>query len=218
MKVGIYSILILILVALLAYGRVIPIKLVLGDSLNAAIGSVFGGASADALKQLQLENADLKAQAFNNEVMGDKIKVYSTYPFNNPTEILIAAGTDKNIKVGDVVTFGKTLFVGKVSLVFGDYSVVDTIFDPRMKIAVRVGAKEAAALFRGGNNPQLTLLSRDSGIAADDFVYTAQKDFKYGLEVGKVKRIVDTLGDPVKSADVEPEFQLKDLRDVQIRS
>ncbi len=215
MRYVLYTILILALGGVLVSGVVIYPKFQMSASLSSVLSFLHGGDLVSQLKQLQIENEALKAQIFRDTIVGNKIKVYSTYPFNNPRQIAISAGAGR-VKVGDVITANGTLFVGRVSQVFSDYSIVDTIFDSEMKIEVRVGTKEADALFTGGNNPTLTLLSNNAGVVPGDIVFTAQKDYFYGLEVGRVKTLVNTLGDPVKRAEIEPSLNLKDLRDVEI--
>lgn len=219
MRTFVYSFLIVILGIVFYFGSFVGPK----HGVASAIGGfIFGAPSAASesgeLEKLRQENQALKAQLMMSDLTGNKIKVFSTYPFNNPTEIAISAGSKRGIKTGDVVTVGRTLYVGRVSQVFKDYSIVSTIFDADAKIEARVGEKEADALFTGGNTPGLNLISRNAGIAVGDAVFTAQKGMPYGLQIGKVKQVIDVLGDPVKKAVVEPAVELRDIRDVEVRS
>ncbi len=172
----------------------------------------------DKIKDLQLENEGLKVQILNQVLnTNQKIKVYSTYPFNNREEIAISAGSNKNIGEGDLVTTHNNLLVGKVIRVLDETSFAQTIFDPNWKMAVRVGDKETDALLNGGNEITLTFIPKDSGIKPGDLIISAGRDFIYGLGVGQVKVVEESSTTSFQTATVEPAFNLNELRDVEIR-
>lgn len=171
----------------------------------------------ERIRELEQENENLKLTVFNMSIQGEnKIKVYSSYPFNDKSQIYIAAGEDRNIKVGDLATYGQGILVGKVIRVLQDASIIQTIFDPDWKMAVRVGDREVDALFSGGNELTLSLISKDAPLKPGDLVITASRDLVYGLEAGRIKTVEEISATPFKKAVLEPSFKLSELKDVKI--
>src|SRR3989344_3538051 len=113
-------------------------------SLNKSVASVLGAfAPNDEFQRqillLQQENANLKAQLFKEAIVPqDSAIVYSSYPFNNKSEIVISWGTNEGVAVGDVVAYGNNIIVGQVREVTAKNSVVTTIFDPNFEVGDRV--------------------------------------------------------------------------------
>ena len=191
-------------------------------SLNKSVASVLGAfAPNDEFQRqillLQQENANLKAQLFKEAIVPqDSAIVYSSYPFNNKSEIVISWGTNEGVAVGDVVTYGNNIIVGQVREVTAKNSVVTTIFDPNFETAVRIGTGSVDALMRGGNELTLEFIPGDANIEVGDRVVTASPEFPYGLELGQIK-VIDTKGGSVfKSATLEASFEIKALRNVSI--
>jgi rod shape-determining protein MreC len=171
------------------------------------------------LDELKQENAALRVQLLSQNIFKPStVEVYSSYPLNSKREIAIAAGSSNGVREGDAVTWGEKVLVGKVISVSKNSSIVATIFDPSWEMAVRIGANEINALFKGGNTPTVTLIPHDGIIQSGDIVITASKDFPYGLEVGKIKDIKDTAGTSFREANIETEIQLSDLRHVTIHN
>src|SRR3989344_148609 len=64
---------------------------------------------------LEKENANLRAQLFKETILPQESAiVYSSYPFNNKSEIVISWGTNEGVAVGDVVAYGNNIIVGQV--------------------------------------------------------------------------------------------------------
>ena len=170
------------------------------------------------LAELQRENADLKAQLLIEKINpGDSVMVYSSYPFNNRSEIAIAAGSDKGVSEGDIVTYGENILIGKVKTVTPEVSIVTTVFDPSFETAVRIGESAADALLRGGNELTLNLIAPTAILEEGAPVYTASPDFPYGLTLGKLKNIERGEDGIYKKVRVEPAFEIKTLKDVLLR-
>lgn len=169
----------------------------------------------DKNKQLEVEILRLKSAASAIvSVSGDplKAKVFSLYPFSNRSELMISAGSAAGVNPGDVVTSGNFL-VGRVSDVGRNMSVVQTVFDRNFKIPVRIGEKEINALYVGGLEPRLEMIDSKDGLPCCEVIFTSAAGYPYGLGVGRVKKVN---GDLIKTADVEPLFDIKNLREVGI--
>lgn len=186
----------------------------------AFVSEKFRGASEvdylrDKNKQLEIEVLRLKSAA--SIILSDstghvKAKVFSSYPFSDRSEIIISVGSKSGVKVGAGVTSGNFL-VGRVSEVGRDLSVVQTIFDRNFKIPARIGEKEINALYVGGLEPRLEMIDAKNALPCCEMVLSADAKSPYGLGIGRTKKMA---GDLVKTADVEPLFDIKNLRDVTV--
>lgn len=169
------------------------------------------------MTELEKENQNLKFQLLNQKVKKtNRIKVYSSYPFSNRGEIAIAAGVKEGIKVGDVVTDGENILVGKVTKVFESASIVTTIFDPSWRSAVRIGEHEVDALMQGGNELVITLIPGEAEVQEEELVITASQELPYGLGLGIIKNVRTAPGNAFKEGILEPAFQFKQLKDVSL--
>jgi cell shape-determining protein MreC len=111
--------------------------------------------------------------------------VYSQYPFGFKNEILINAGSNEGIATGSAATY-QGVFVGTVTQVFANSAVIQTVFDPGFKMAVRIGNGGVDALLQGGAYPNVGSIAKGSAIIADDIVYTAAPGIPYGLPIAAV--------------------------------
>lgn len=169
------------------------------------------------IAELEQENADLKAQIFDQGIMPTStVKVYSSYPFNNSQYIVLAAGSKEGVSVGDVVTYGKNILVGKIQSVSLNESIAESIFNPNWEMSVRIGSQQVNSLFRGGIELDVTLIPKNTPVNIGDTVVTASQGFPYGLEVGTIQSVTDDVGTPYKHAVLTAPFKLQDLRDVSI--
>ncbi|MDD5711100.1 MAG: rod shape-determining protein MreC [Candidatus Colwellbacteria bacterium] len=210
----------LILVLLvLGGGSVFPSKLKVSGALNAFFAGLSPYADLEnRLAELERENADLKARLLIESLdLGNSIRVYSSYPFNNRSEIAIAAGSNMGVSEGDIVTYGEDILVGRVKTVTPEVSIVTTIFDPNFETAVRVGEDSTDALLRGGNELNLTLISPTAVLTEGTVVYTAGPDFPYGLTLGNIQSIEKEEDGMYKKVCVAPVFDIKTLKNVFLR-
>lgn len=173
----------------------------------------------ERISMLEKENEDLRAQILNARISNPKeIKVYSSYPFNNASELAIAAGKNQGMNEKSVIVHGKTLLVGKVKKIFDDYSIITTVHDSGWQMAVRIGEKEIDGLLAGGIKLTVDLISPKSQVNAGDIVITAGAGLPYGLAIGRIKEVTEDPATHFKKAVVEPSLQLHDLRNVSIYS
>lgn len=115
--------------------------------------------------------------------------VYSRYPLNFKSQILINVGEGVGILVGQAAILPENILIGRVREVFPDSASVQTVFDPGFQAAVRVGDKGIEALLIGGGEPKVTLIPKDAEVRMGDVVYVADSGFPYGLAVGEVEGI-----------------------------
>lgn len=208
-----------ILVVLIVYsGPLFETKLIASASISQFFGLISSDLSGlgERIVILEEENQYLRDLLNERYQENKNIKVYSSYPFNSRVEIAIAAGEDNGVRVGDAIVYGGNILVGRVKNVFDKSSIVTTIFDPSWEIQVRIGETEIDALMRGGNELLLTLISAEDHIEDGDLVIVASRDLPYGLEVGFVKSVDNVPGEVFQEAVLEPNLQLKKLRDVTV--
>jgi len=210
--------LLLLLVAFLFFSdRFLDFKFNLISLLNRLPQNTSETEDSRRITELEKENKNLKIQLLNQKLeKAGTVKVYSAYPFGNRGEIAIAAGEVNGIKVGDVVTYGDNILIGKIVKVFESSSIVATVFNPSWKSSVRIGEHEIDALLQGGNELTVTLIPIDAEIHDGELVTTASQDLPYGLGAGTIKNIRVAPGGAFKEATLEPNFQLKQLKDVSI--
>jgi len=182
------------------------------------------------MDQAGIENASLQAalvrsMAAPRPTVVEKYEpafVYSRYPFNFQNELLVSAGADAGVEVGQAAlitasdsstpTSGPAVVIGQVVQVFPDTALVRTVFDPSFQLAVRLGDKGADALLKGGTNPKLTLIPKTTTVNDGTVVYTATPDMPYGLPVGTLsnERIA---GDQLfQEADLRLGYDIPDIR------
>lgn len=205
-------------VAMLFGGRFAVTKFEASAGISSFIDYIYGESDLRArIAELEKENENLKAQILINKLEEPKaFKVYSIYPFNNLKSIAIAGGGADGVKEGSIVTYGRNIIIGKVSRVFDNYSIVDTVFDPGWKMEVRVGEGQTDGLFTGGGKMVLSYVAKKADIKSGDIVFTAGLGFPYGLEVGKIKEVADNPTSPLKEAIIDPAMRLNELRNVSI--
>ncbi|HUY69500.1 MAG TPA: rod shape-determining protein MreC [Candidatus Tyrphobacter sp.] len=199
---------------------ILPQKFVLADYFGKLAESFNPQAGLETqVRELKQENENLKAALLNQELASSStVKVYSSYPFNNEKFISLAAGKNQRVGVGDTVTLGSDVLVGKVVEVSSDESVVRTVFDSDWQTAVRIGKSQTDGLFQGGLELKVSLIPKAAKISAGDLVLSAGADLPYGMEIGRIVSIVADSGDPYESAVLVSPFKLEDLTDVSLRS
>ena len=208
----------LLLLALLFFSdRFLYSKLNLISLLNRLPQNISETEDSRRITELEKENKNLKFQLLNQKLKrAGTVKVYSAYPFGNRGEIAIAAGLIDGIEVGNIVTYGDNILIGKIIKAFESSSIVATVFNPSWKSAVRIGEHEIDALLQGGNELTVTLIPMEAEIHEGELVITASQDLPYGLGVGIIKNIRTAPGNAFKEATLEPNFQLNSLKDVSI--
>ncbi len=217
-KISTLSAIIVLLLLLIFGGPLFDKKLSISQSINNLLSIPSSRQEfEDKIASLEAENLKLRKQILSKDGIDSvSAKVYSSYPLNNRSEIAISAGKKNGIEVGDTVVYGDNVLVGKITNVFKSSSIVTTIFDPSWEISVRIGDNEVDALLSGGNELTLTLIPKEIEIKPGEKVVSAGSNIPYGLKIGIVRSVSDIPGGVFKKAIVEPDFQIRQLRDVAI--
>ena len=171
------------------------------------------------------ENVTLKAQLAELQAVQSEIPkapqgylramVYSRYPMNFKNEILVDAGADKGAAVGKAVLFGN-IFIGKVTDVFPDSALVQTVFDGDFKMPVRVGSSGYDALLVGGVYPKAGSISKNASLTNGDVVITADPNFPYGLPIGVVRDVSISADNLFEEATINFAYDINSIQTVLI--
>ncbi|MBI2013759.1 MAG: hypothetical protein HYS87_02970 [Candidatus Colwellbacteria bacterium] len=168
------------------------------------------------IEQLKIQIESLKTEIFNDEItQPDSFKVYGSHPLRGLQEIAIEAGSS-NLEVAAAIVSNRNLFVGVVKKVFSTYSVVSTIFDPSIELAVRIGTEQRDGFLKGGSSPRITMIPKESEVRVGDIVLTASAGLPYGLNIGRIIEIQEDINMPFKEALIAPSVEINKLRDVQV--
>jgi len=188
-------------------------------SMLASVREGFSGESEtdylrEKVQELEIEVLNLKKGNPSSVVSfeGVDAKVYSAYPFADRSELMINAGSDRGLIVGQAVVKGNVL-IGRIKEVKKRTSVVQTVFDPEFQIPVRIGEKEVDALYGGGMNPRLNLIDVAEPLPSGEMVISAADGIPYGLGMGHTTQVKEGL---LKEASIEPLFEVKDIRNVTV--
>ena len=163
------------------------------------------------LAKLSVVNAELPAVG-KNEIHA---MVYSRYPFNFKNQLLIDAGVNEGVATGSVVTF-QGIFVGQVISAFSDYSVVQTVFDTRTKIPVRIGNGGYDGLLQGGADPSIGSIAATAPIHAGDVVYSAGAGIPYGLPLAEIAGTSTSPDSLFEEAKLTFTYDVNDIQTVAV--
>lgn len=182
------------------------------------------------LLELRQENLILKSQIVELENFKifkpylNLIKpafVFSRYPFNLKSEVLINLGSKDGVTTNTPVVLlpisendSNFIFIGKVINVLDKFSTVQTIFDPNLKLAVKINTS-TNALFIGGPKPVISLIPKNFNILKEEIVYVADINFPYGLIIGKINQIRPQ-NDLFNEADVIFSYDLNQINSVAL--
>lgn len=165
---------------------------------------------------IQLEALDEPQLVSQNNREALVAKVYSTYPFNHRNLLTVNAGAADAVVAGMPVTIDGNFLLGQVIEVSENESVVRTIFDKDFTLSVKAGIAGVDALLVGGSQPALKLIEKNSEVSQSDLVYSAGRDFPYGLKIGKVGQLEDAVADAFKVALLELPYQANYIEEVAI--
>lgn len=176
------------------------------------------------LKKLSIENEALKSQlnlkntkSFDRElllsgVLGNIEDLsYSTF--------YIDKGFKHGVSVNDMVILGNSL-VGKVREVTYERSLVDYVTSPNFTATVfdidSYAKTQGICNGKFGLYIEMTRIFQSEGIDVGDTIVTSGKDgiFLSGFSVGRVVSVEEMPADPLKSAQLEPAVDLKNLSKV----
>lgn len=197
---------------------------------------LFGGTFAPQPSDTPaLENASLRAQLSQLENIQNqfpqwsptylKAYVYARYPFNFKNEFLVNAGRKQGVMTGQAAAIPAvpsprrvqdTVFVGKVGNVFENTALVETVFDGRFQLAVRIGRTASEALLTGGNEPKIVLIPKTAAVAGGDVVYVAAAGFPYGMAIGEIGEVTVSRDNLFQEATLSLPYDASTVRAVLI--
>jgi len=147
---------------------------------------------------LETENISLKAQLGELGVIKNQLPVvatneisamvYSTYPMNFKNEVTLNVGSDDGVAPRDAVLLDGGLF-GLVERTATHQALVETVFDPRFRMPIRIGTAGYDGLFTGGPYPRVTLIAKDAKLAVGDVVYAASADVPYAIPIAELSQM-----------------------------
>lgn len=168
------------------------------------------------LLELQLKRAASAADATDNNDQYRSAKIYSSYPFNDRSIFTIAAGARNGVRKNAPVLAARGLLLGKVIKVFDRFSEVESIFSPAWKLPVKIGAAGIDGLLIGGPDPRVTMIVAEGEIVSGNAVYSASRDFPYGLKIGDVAAIKPSANNFFKEISLDLGYRFGNLLEVLV--
>jgi cell shape-determining protein MreC len=183
------------------------------------------GTSNDSVQALATQNEVLQAElaqyatvaAALPQVPAGTIRamVYSRYPMNFKNEFLVNAGSENGVQVGHAVLFNGVL-VGTVEKTFSNSALVMTVFDPRFKMPVRIGAGGIDGLLSGGTDPMATSIAKSAELAVGDIIYAAAPGISYAIPIGTVASVAPTPDNLFQEAPLNFAYDVNNVETVAI--
>jgi cell shape-determining protein MreC len=115
-----------------------------------------------------------------------KLRIFSNYPFNNFSKIVLEGGSDIGLKENMPVLINGGFLLGRVSEVKNKKAVVETIFSSTWKSSVFLGDKKVKGLLEGGTNPTVNFVLSENKIESKTRIYNADERFPLDLEIGNI--------------------------------
>jgi len=170
---------------------------------------------------LKLQNENLKAQLQRAIDVGDGVssssdgtafieaRIFSMYPFNMKGVVAVDRGLDDGVTVGMVAVVSEHILFGRVASAEAHSATIQTIFDPRLQVPVKIGPDAINGLFEGGNDPRVVLVERP--IKSGDGVFSAAKEFPIGIKIGEVKEVRKDGSDIFTEATVRASYAIGEI-------
>ncbi|PWB38956.1 MAG: rod shape-determining protein MreC [Parcubacteria group bacterium] len=229
----------IIFFVLLKNGHIFDVGIAFRKALvpEGAINSLLQPPSniSDEYQKLLVENVSLRSLAEENKQLKNLLNFRQEHNYNlvlaniisrdsaNPSMMLISAGTDHGIEVGQPVVVNQGIMIGRVVEVGPDYAQVRLLTDKFSKLAVKIGeADSIAGLLSGslGLSMNLTYVPQDREIKKGDLVLTAETGtaIPAGLLVGQIENIDFSQEELFKKAAVAPLLDYNTLSTVAVVS
>jgi cell shape-determining protein MreC len=177
----------------------------LSDLKASGMSFLDHGFSYKDFQILKLENEFLKSKD-SSAILKDGYviaDVFSSYPFNDQSKLIINRGTGDGIREGMPVLAGEGVLLGRISEVRKSLSEIQTFFDPNWRSSVASGPSKIRSLLVGGNVPALTFIAKDKIPAVGDEVVNIAPEYLYGLYLGKVGDVKVNPTEPWATASLE---------------
>jgi rod shape-determining protein MreC len=177
-------------------------------------------------QNIAAENETLKAELAQVQTLQSEMPtssasliramVYSRYPFNFKNELTVSAGSDQGVASGSAVLF-QGMLVGQVQSVWPNTALVQTIFDNKFKIPVRIGTKGYDGLLQGSPYPTVGSIAKNSAVNPGDIVYAAGAGFPYGLPIGEVNATSTSADSLFQQASLNFTYDINNIQTVVIQ-
>lgn len=201
------------------------------DFINTAVSFLKSSLKGDLYQEnlsLKIENENLKAQIqliksdnhLNNFVSSPifinsiSAKIFSTYPFNIKDVVEIDKGQNDGVKKNMIAIIGEDILFGQVINLADKSSQIRTIFDSNWQLPVKIGDQKVNGLFKGGNDPKITLIEKSVNIG--DGVFVSSKDFPMNLKIGEIKDIKNDAGGIFKEAIIKTPYNLNEVERIYL--
>jgi cell shape-determining protein MreC len=169
-------------------------------SLGWHLRTWFAPAAPQNMNAIAAENETLKATIAGYSTIARELPivpanyipamVYARYPANFRNEILVNVGANVGIVPGRAAVIEPAtstyLLIGSIEKVFSETALVQTIFDPRFKMPVRIGTQGYDGLLIGGTYPKITSIAKSANIHTGDVVVSADSNYPYGLPIATI--------------------------------
>ncbi|PIR88618.1 MAG: hypothetical protein COU09_01385 [Candidatus Harrisonbacteria bacterium CG10_big_fil_rev_8_21_14_0_10_44_23] len=143
-------------------------------------------------------------------------QLFSQYPFNNTSEVSVAAGEEHGLVGGENILAEPGIFFGKIIDLKKKSSSIQTIFSRGLELPVKIGDERVDGLLVGSNQPRITLISKSKAIQSGDRILLASPDFPFGLTIGFVDSIEDKHSELFQEASISLPYKINDLNEVYI--
>ncbi|MDI6734128.1 MAG: rod shape-determining protein MreC [Patescibacteria group bacterium] len=167
--------------------------------------------NSERLQVLQVENNRLKSEIAllgqkKNSVNSLRYKealVYSRYPFNDRTKLIIDLGLNQDMKEGMAVALAPGVLLGKIIKVKNNQSEVMTLFDPEWRSSVNIGSSRIKALLKGGKEPRLEFIPQDVQLSGDEEVFNVSPEFPMNFSLGNLSGLSNVPYEIWRTADLK---------------
>ncbi len=166
-------------------------------------------------KEIQRENDVLRKQfEFSKKSCSEEIcvkwkmaGVIGRDPGNFGKQIFIDLGSADGIQEGQAAVASGGLLVGKVAEVFGGFSKITLITDPKSSVNSITQTSRANGVVKGSyaTGVKLEMINQSEDLAVGDLVITSGLEDKIpkGLIIGKVSRVEESANKVFKSAQID---------------
>jgi len=145
-------------------------------------------------------------------------KILGIKPGSSLSKIIIDKGEEAGINKDDLVIANNRTLVGKIEKVYQNYSEVETIFSPNIKIMVSLLPTNQTGLLTYEKNRLIIDYLDSNYIYDNNLVESSGQDGYYlsGLLIGKVVSIDKSITPSFTKVIIEPAFSFEGLKNVSV--